>query len=295
MLSAFVRSRPAAPGTELGSKFDAKTKPSWTSPGLQGGRKIEDGEHAVRFGREPEVLPSHAEVQREVRADPPVFGDERVHSPSSGSCAPSHRRSATNRKSGAPGCHPTDCGSRRSGSRTSCGSCDGGSALLCRSPSRWCRRSSPPTRIEWFPLAQRHRVADRVGRLQVVDAGAVGRRAEPDAAADVAVAVGCRAGSGRGPGRASGFSIPNSRVGEIGHRVAVVAVAEEPGAELVHHRGAEDVEVGERERPLIGRLLALEPGQRVAVGQRIAARLVREEELPAQPVGRASADDPRSS
>ena len=46
------------------------------------------------------------------------------------------------------------------------------------------------------------------------------------------------------------------------------------------------MEVGERERPLVGRVLALEPRQRVAVGERIATRLVREEEFPAEPVGR---------
>ena len=46
------------------------------------------------------------------------------------------------------------------------------------------------------------------------------------------------------------------------------------------------MEVGERERPLVGRVLALEPRQRVAVGERIATRLVREEVFPAEPVGR---------
>ena len=44
------------------------------------------------------------------------------------------------------------------------------------------------------------------------------------------------------------------------------------------------MEVGQRERALIGRILALEPGQGVAVGQRIAARLVRKEVLSAHPV-----------
>ena len=32
VLSAVVRFKPAAPGTESGLKFEAKTKPSWISP-----------------------------------------------------------------------------------------------------------------------------------------------------------------------------------------------------------------------------------------------------------------------
>jgi hypothetical protein len=44
------------------------------------------------------------------------------------------------------------------------------------------------------------------------------------------------------------------------------------------------VEVGERERPLVGRVLPLVPCQGVAVGERVAARLVGKKVLAAEPV-----------
>ena len=40
---------------------------------------IEHGQQAVLLGREPEVFPPDAEIQRQVRRELPVLGDERVH------------------------------------------------------------------------------------------------------------------------------------------------------------------------------------------------------------------------
>src|SRR5688500_20229971 len=41
---------------------------------------------------------------------------------------------------------------------------------------------------------------------------------------------------------------PEFGVGEVGHRVAVVAIPEEPASEFVDHRGPEDMEVRSEER-----------------------------------------------
>ena len=84
-------------------------------------------------------------------------------------------------------------------------------------------------------LGQRDRVAERVRRLQVVDARAVGGGAEPDAAADVAVAANVELTQVRDLGVERALN-PELGVREVGDRVAVVAVAEEPGAKLVQHR-----------------------------------------------------------
>ena len=54
-----------------------------------------------------------------------------------------------------------------------------------------------------------------------------------------------------------------------------------------------DVHVAQRERALIGLLFDFEPGQRIAVGQRIDARLVGEEELRREAVGAAQPGDRR--
>ena len=69
-------------------------------------------------------------------------------------------------------------------------------------------------------------------------------------AAHIHVAVDRRSASGRGPGRQRVLD-SELGVGEVRDRVVVVAVVEEAGAELVHDRRAEDVEVGQRERPLL--------------------------------------------
>ena len=60
-------------------KFDAKTNPSCTIAGRQRRRVVEHGQQTVLLGRESEVLPPDAEIQRQVRRDLPVLGDERVH------------------------------------------------------------------------------------------------------------------------------------------------------------------------------------------------------------------------
>jgi len=127
------------------------------------------------------------------------------------------------------------------------------------------------------------RVAEREGRLLIVNARAVGQRADAELTADVAVAPDGDLGQVRHDVRLRILD-PELRVGEVRDRIVVVAVPEEPGAKLADDRRTEDVEVGERERALAGQLLALVARQRVAVGQRVAARLVGEEELPAEPV-----------
>ena len=193
LLSAVFRFRPAAPGTELGSKFDAKTNPSWTSPVSRAAGKSKTASRPFALGREAEVFPPHAEIQRELRADPPVLGDERVHV----------RHPVVARRLAVGERRVGDLARPVAVRRVAVAD---GQEVEPAPEVVAAVLSLPEVAVQMvaaqlaagadrmLPLAQRHRVADRVGRLQVVDARAVGRRAEPDAAADVTVAADRRAG-----------------------------------------------------------------------------------------------------
>ena len=85
------RSRPEAPGTEAGSKFDANTKPSCTLPVASAASKVIERQEPVLLGREAVEVVAHADVEREVRRQLPVVGDEPAPVGHADSCERSSR------------------------------------------------------------------------------------------------------------------------------------------------------------------------------------------------------------
>src|SRR5262245_11741044 len=117
------------------------------------------------------------------------------------------------------------------------------------------------------------RISQRKCILEIEYACAVARRAKAKTAPDVAVASDVDLSKIRHLGSEWVFDAEIGIV-EIGDRNCIVAVAEEPGPELVNHSWAEDLHISKRKRPLIGCLFLLKTRQRICGSERIPARLV---------------------